>query len=317
MGKLKFYYDADDHDDEGYDQLEMPKVVDQYGSNLPWDDMRQQIYEIEFTESVKDWEPTSFAYWFYNMQYITELDLSNVNMATVTDVRHMFEACAHLKTIYVGEASTFDKDKITSYEDIFKGDLKLVGGNGTKYRSGLTSSDYLTLLRVDAAGTSGYLSTGNVNFNKVRLAVIYELNDEGCNVLDAPDDSVFFVNEDEADDYQAQISDKKPIRDRTVWENLKCWYAIIDGNMVIRYPGQKVPLGLKSQTGKTTLVANAIWEPPYIYGINYLSEGTPSAAACDFMPENQYYETIDEEELTHDFVVPEIAPRSLGYEFKG
>ena len=150
------------------------------------------------------------------MQYITELDLSNINMANVTNVSHMFENCRHLKTIYVGEASTFDADKIKASTDIFKGDVKLTGCAGTKYSASLTEADYKTLLRVDTSTTPGYLSTGEVNFKKVRLAILYELNDEGYRVLDAPEDSVYFVNQDEADDYTAQLSDKHPLRDRTV-----------------------------------------------------------------------------------------------------
>lgn len=85
----------------------------------------------------------------------------------------------------------------------------------------------------------------------------------------------------------------------------------------MKNPGATVPLGLKSDTGKTTLIANAIWEPPYIYGINYLSEGSPSAANVDFMPENEYDETLDPEQLTFEYKIPDVAPRALGYEFQG
>ncbi len=81
--------------------------------------------------------------------------------------------------------------------------------------------------------------------------------------------------------------------------------------MLTRDPGDIVPLGLESGTKTTCLIAYALWEPPYIYGINYTSEN-PAYSECENMPENEYDEILEPDVTTYTYTIPKLEPNALG-----
>ena len=98
---------------------------------------------------------------FSGCSALISLDLSSFNTKTVYTVQLMFENCSSLKTIYA--SSLFDLRRVEAnyyYLNMFRGDTKLVGGNGTAFsNTNLTGKDYA---RVDLPDQPGYFTARNM-----------------------------------------------------------------------------------------------------------------------------------------------------------
>lgn len=252
------------------------------------------IDEDEIYEPFDNARPVNTSYWFYDMTYLTELDISKLNTSETTNMRYMFANCKHLTTIYVGEAPVFSTVNVTTGNNLFTNDVKLVGGQGTPFS---VSHDDTLYARPDLAGTNspGYFTATAMDRSKKIFRLIYEGMDEGFQVINFPEnDEKYIYVDDEEDTCEFIISTRKPNRLRTVWENLACWYAFTpDGEFKEFQPGDKITVG----TGEDsvwkcdTVVISAMWQPPYIYGINYES---PLVTDVDNMPDNEYQESLDQ-----------------------
>ena len=101
---------------------------------------------------------------FRNCSSLTSIDLSNFNTNKVTGMRDMFNSCSRLETIYA--SNSFVTTSVTSSDNMFTSDTKLVGGMGTIYSISHTDKEYA---HIDG-GTSnpGYFtdkSTINIKFD--------------------------------------------------------------------------------------------------------------------------------------------------------
>ncbi|GEM_PF-2386779 len=72
---------------------------------------------------------------------ITELDLSSFSSYSGTDFRKMFYDCPELTTIYTSVTFNLYKKYGALFNQMFSGDLKLTGRNGTKNTIGLNNND--------------------------------------------------------------------------------------------------------------------------------------------------------------------------------
>ena len=106
---------------------------------------------------------------FAGCNSLTELDLRSFNTSKVTDMKYMFENCYELTTVYA--TSSFVTNKVTESNDMFYGDTKIVGGNGTVYNSSKIKKEYA---RIDTPSTPGY-------FTDVSNKYIVRFNTNGGN----------------------------------------------------------------------------------------------------------------------------------------
>ncbi len=93
---------------------------------------------------------------FEGCNHLTTIDIRNFNTSEVKKMDEMFNSCSQLTTIIVGEG--WSTAKVTSSDDMFAYDSKLVGQNNTAC-DGTNNLD-ANYACVDAAGTPGYLSLG-------------------------------------------------------------------------------------------------------------------------------------------------------------
>ena len=77
---------------------------------------------------------------FRNCSSLTSIDLSNFNTNKVTGMRDMFNSCSRLETIYA--SNSFVTTSVTSSDNMFTGDTKLVGGMGTIFSSSHIDKEY-------------------------------------------------------------------------------------------------------------------------------------------------------------------------------
>lgn len=316
---LHLYFDDQESDDPVHGEyLGFVPLNYQLPESLPWDSVRKSVYDVvidedESYEPFDNARPVNTSYWFYDMTYLTELDISKLNTSETTNMRYMFANCKHLTTIYVGEAPVFSTAKVTTGNNLFTNDVKLVGGQGTPFS---VSHDDTLYARPDLAGTNspGYFTATAMDRSKKIFRLIYEGMDEGFQVINFPEnDEKYIYVDDEEDTCEFIISTRKPNRLRTVWENLACWYAFTpDGEFKEFQPGDKIKVGAgeASEWKCDTVVISAMWQPPYIYGINYES---PLVTDVDNMPDNEYQESLDQKSWTWE--ISNNVPLALGYKF--
>ena len=100
---------------------------------------------------------TSMGGMFFNCKALQRLDLSSFKMSGVTYMNRMFEGCEWLNTIYVS-LEGWSMGQISSSSDMFKGCIKLVGGNGTVYDSNNVNDTYA---HIDGGSSNpGYFTSG-------------------------------------------------------------------------------------------------------------------------------------------------------------
>ena len=76
---------------------------------------------------------------FCNCSKLTTLDLSLWDLSSAVDIGSLFLNCSSLTTIYAEYGADWrNYKKIKTYDKMFKGCTKLVGGNGTQYNSSYT-----------------------------------------------------------------------------------------------------------------------------------------------------------------------------------
>ena len=158
-GTATFYY----NNTKSEDALKL-----QSSSNYWSEDVRNSVTKVVFDKSFKDYKPTSCENWFrmlinlteisgmkeylntedvtdmtamfYFCKQLTNLDLSNFNMAKVTNIRLMFTGCMYLQTIFVGEG--WVTSSVTVSYDMFQACDKLYGGKGTAYNKEYLDASY-------------------------------------------------------------------------------------------------------------------------------------------------------------------------------
>ena len=86
---------------------------------------------------------------------VTTLDFRGFDPSTLTDLFYCFSGCSSLTTIYADSAWALPSSGISG-QQCFYNCQSLVGGNGTVWSSANTGYTYM---RIDRAGTPGYLTT--------------------------------------------------------------------------------------------------------------------------------------------------------------
>lgn len=87
---------------------------------------------------------------------VTELDLRGFDPSALADVTYCFSGCSSLVTIWADAGWALPGSGLTGPQCFYNCN-SLVGGNGTAWESSKTGYAYL---RIDAAGTPGYLTAG-------------------------------------------------------------------------------------------------------------------------------------------------------------
>ena len=83
---------------------------------------------------------TDLQYMFYDCTLLKTIDLSSFNTSNVSCTDYMFCACSNLTTIYA--SNDWTTDNISSGSFMFTDCFNLVGGAGTKFKSGNSSVNY-------------------------------------------------------------------------------------------------------------------------------------------------------------------------------
>ena len=136
------------------------------GGVTDWSVYMTVAVKVVLAQSVSDYEPVSTNRWFANFAMLQDVDLSNLNTSTVTDMGYMFSGCAMLRSV---DVSGFDVSHVTNtggmfsgcvslehiycdedwsqypisdYEDMFEYCMNLSGGSGTGYDSNFTGLDH-------------------------------------------------------------------------------------------------------------------------------------------------------------------------------
>ena len=117
---------------------------------------KQNLTSIVF-ENIDTSNVVNMTSMFYGTNGLVTLDLSAFDTSSVTTTNTMFSYssgnASKLTTIYVSDM--WDMSHVTSSNNMFKQAQKLVGGNGTTYKSNSTN---VTYARVDTVDTPGYLT---------------------------------------------------------------------------------------------------------------------------------------------------------------
>lgn len=119
---------------------------------------------------------TDMKYMFYNCTKLKEINLSSFDTSKVTNMNHLFRSCYELKILdlssfdtgnvkdmsfMLGEMNNLEKvyvsskwstAKVTDYDNLFHNNYKLVGQNGTTYKSGVDYKEYARLDLIDSPG---------------------------------------------------------------------------------------------------------------------------------------------------------------------
>ncbi len=96
---------------------------------------------------------TDFEVMFYGCKNVTSLDVSGFTGTSATNTSGMFRGCTNLVTLYA--SANLNGSNISTSTDMFTGDTKLKGGNGTTFNSSYTDKTYA---RIDQSGTPGYFT---------------------------------------------------------------------------------------------------------------------------------------------------------------
>ena len=118
-------------------------------------------------ESMNTSTVTNMAGMFSNCSALTELDITSLSVNHITDTANsddnmadMFRECTNLERIVV--ASNWQIDSSVHGSNMFYGDFKLVGGNGTKYVHPSSDSSMAVYAKIDSDKTQGYLTNYGV-----------------------------------------------------------------------------------------------------------------------------------------------------------
>lgn len=87
-------------------------------SDVPWDDCRNKITEVEFTKSVSLPEGASLKGLFRDCTNLEKVNLSGLNTSEVVDMSSMFENCINLKDMSL---VSFNTEKVKDMSNMFCG----------------------------------------------------------------------------------------------------------------------------------------------------------------------------------------------------
>lgn len=120
-------YGLEELDLSGFDTSEVTNMSSMFYCT---DTNKSNLKKIIFSSKFKTDKVTTVKQMFYRCDKLTVLDLSSFSSSAITNIEQMFSTCSELKTIYA--SSGFDLSGLTSNNtNVFKGDTKLKGGNGT------------------------------------------------------------------------------------------------------------------------------------------------------------------------------------------
>ena len=116
-GTLTFYYDNKASSRTGM-KYQVPTNSSMVNRPL-WtrDYNRTTIQTVTFDAGFKSFTPTSTAYWFYHLPYVTRFNnMGNLNTSKVTSMAEMFRYCYILPSL---DVSTFDTSNVTDMSCMF------------------------------------------------------------------------------------------------------------------------------------------------------------------------------------------------------
>lgn len=271
---LTFYYDENKTDkDYTIETFQNPQ-------ECPWYQSAASIKGVTFTESFKNYTPTSTAFWFYGMEQLETLDLSNLTMTNVTNTSGMFTNCSALTTITVndtwpaqnGAEGTVSPDGSTSSvtgSDMFNGCRSLKGGAGTEYDDshvdyayahidgGENNPGYFT-----ASSTSdGWVTNGNFEGNDYSCFV-YKLNGEETEIAVTAQDVV--TDSEDATNHCLKVT-TSPYPQNS-WD---CQFFVKFNKAIPK--GETIHISLRAKASDAVNIAYEQQEEPFVY---ITTEGT-------------------------------------------
>ena len=271
---LTFYYDENKTDkDYTIETFQNPQ-------ECPWYQSAASIKGVTFTESFKNYTPTSTAFWFYGMEQLETLDLSNLTMTNVTNTSGMFTNCSALTTITVndtwpaqnGAEGTVSPDGSTSSvtgSDMFNGCRSLKGGAGTEYDDshvdyayahidgGENNPGYFT-----ASSTSdGWVNNGNFEGNDYSCFV-YKLNGEETEIAVTAQDVV--TDSEDATNHCLKVT-TSPYPQNS-WD---CQFFVKFNKAIPK--GETIHISLRAKASDAVNIAYEQQEEPFVY---ITTEGT-------------------------------------------
>ena len=149
----------------------------------PWDSTnRQQLTSLVFDASMASYSDLNLNYLLYNCSNLTSVsgfenlsgvhsmrylfagcsslvtaDLRGLDPSALTDLFYTFSGCSSLTTILADATWALPASGISGNQCFYGCSSNLVGGNGTVWSSSNTG---YTFMRIDAAGSPGYLTAG-------------------------------------------------------------------------------------------------------------------------------------------------------------
>ena len=112
---LRFFYDGK----HAQHALTAPVYRLNTGSQEPeWQARAGEFSAVTFDSSFRNVRPTSTYHWFYGMNQITSITVSNLNVSEVTNMSGMFEGCSNLQSFIPKDWNT---SKVTDMSRMFNG----------------------------------------------------------------------------------------------------------------------------------------------------------------------------------------------------
>ncbi len=147
----------------------------------PWADLNKKVAFVTIANDMSTLPQVNTNYWFYGclalisvagfgnlkgvayMQHafntcsaLAALDLRGFDPSSLKDLTYTFAACTSPKTILVDSSWALPSSGVSGLATFYNCKA-IVGGNGTAYSSSKTN---YAMMKVDAAGTAGYLTAG-------------------------------------------------------------------------------------------------------------------------------------------------------------
>ena len=86
-------------------------------TQVPWYNDRNSITKVEIGQTI---EPTSTAFWFYELQNMTIGDFTNLDTSSVTDMSNMFYQAGYNATTWrIGDLSNWNTSSVTNMSNMF------------------------------------------------------------------------------------------------------------------------------------------------------------------------------------------------------
>lgn len=154
------------------------------GDNEPgWTSKSLSIAKVVFDESFKDARPTSGYMWFYDFEYLTEIEnISYLNTSEMTNMRDMFYRCSMFGSL---DLSTFNTAKVTDMSYMFYNCSNLQSLDLSNFNAAMVKD-----MRYMFYNCSKLKSINLSNFNTEMVETMRSMFDN-CSNLESPDLSGF------------------------------------------------------------------------------------------------------------------------------